>query len=291
MSEKIIKAGVIGWPVEHSLSPIIHQHWLKENNINGSYEAIPVRPEELGDKLKDLAKKGYAGVNVTIPHKEKVLEYLDKPDDSVKIIGAANTLEFFNGEIIGSNTDWIGFEESLKRNGNWQTTKAKIVVIGAGGAARAAAKALLTPLLMYQATEIVLLNRTIEKAQKIKEDLSAWFGHAKNIKIEKWENRNLALKDAHVLVNTTSLGMIGQPELDIDLAELPKNALVYDLVYNPMETGLLKKAKARGNQILNGLDMLIYQAVPGFYKWFGKEPEITPELRLLLTTELEKQCQ
>jgi len=283
MSEKTIKAGVIGWPVKHSLSPIIHNYWLEKNpEIRGSYEKIPVPPEKLGDELKRLADEGYAGVNVTIPYKEKVMEWVEA-DATAKVIGAVNTITFKPEKLVGKNTDTSGFYRSLRQVEFLSDSfKEYAVIIGAGGAARAVVQTLIPYF-----KKIAIVNRSKERADDLKRD----FNNA-SLVVYDWDKREDILSSADLLVNTTSLGMKGEPLLEFDLKKLSEKTFVYDVVYNPQETDLIQRARKRGNQTLNGLEMLMYQALPGFAEWFnsGREPEITPELRQLLITELEKRC-
>jgi len=281
MSEKIIKAGVIGDPISHSLSPVIHRHWLEKYNINGTYEAILVKPGELGGKLKELADKGYAGVNVTIPHKEKVMECTTELEETAKKIGAANTLTFNNGGIYGENTDWFGFWFCISNAGYMRGEDERVMVLGAGGAARGVIYALMNEGIK----DFLIVNRDQGRAEKMAEDFEA-----ANIGICGWSEIEAHLPDIDLLVNATSLGMRGQPTLEIDLTGLKKPATVGDIIYNPLKTGLLLQAEKLGFAAIGGLDMLIGQAVPGFEKWFGVHPKITPELRQLLVTALEKQC-
>jgi len=271
MSEGVLKAGVIGWPIDHSLSPHLHRFWLQEYNIDGVNEPFAVEPENLAAYLRSLAEQGRLGSNVTLPHKEATLMLVDDADDQARKIGAVNTVVVQkDGSLHGSNTDAYGFLENLKdHQPHWQAGAGPAVVLGAGGAARA----ILVALQEAGAPEIRLLNRTKARAEELANDLGG------TIKVADWDNRAGALADAATLVNTTSLGMKGQPELEIDLANLPETALVTDIVYTPLETDLLKNAKARGNPTVDGLGMLLHQARPGFAAWFGIEPEVSGELR------------
>lgn len=288
MSERVIKAGVIGWPVEHSLSPIIHNYWLKKYGINGTYERIAVHPDRLGDELKRLADEGYAGVNVTIPHKERVLEFVDEIEKHAQAIGAVNTITFKDGKIYGDNSDVMGFHGLLVPA---EAKDAKLlshghrncaVVIGAGGAARAVIWELWRIKFLQ---EILIFNRTISRAEKIKND----FG-GDRLKVCAWEELEEKISSADILVNATSLGMKGQSPLEINLENLPKSSYVVDIVYNPRETELLKQATKLGIKNIGGLDMLIWQAMLGFHQWFKwkENLELTPELRQLLIDELQK---
>lgn len=271
-----IRAGVIGWPVGHSLSPKLHGFWLKLYGIDGSYEALPVEPGNLQGGLRDLIEAGYAGVNVTVPHKEGALALCDEVDAAARSIGAANTLVFRDGRIHGGNSDAFGFLENLRQeHPGWRADAGPAVVLGAGGAARAIVWALLD----QGAPKVRLVNRTLARAEVLAEELGG------PIRPRDWSQLSGALTDAALLVNTTSLGMRGQPPLEIDLGSLPEQALVTDIVYAPLETELLRTAKDRGNPTVDGLGMLLHQARPGFEAWFGVAPEVTPELRAAVLGE------
>ena len=258
-------AAVIGWPVSHSLSPALHNYWLKEHNLPGKYVALPVEPERLREVLPTLPLLGLKGVNLTLPHKEQVLPLLAGLDAVAKTIGAANTLIFKpDGSIHGTNTDAYGFIENIRPA---ISKKNKAVMLGAGGAGRAVAYALREE----GFKDIIIINRSLEKAQR----LAAEYG----LTAMPWDWRGRALAGADVLVNATSLGMKGQGELDLDLAALPTGALVTDIVYTPLVTPLLEAAKTRGNTVIDGLGMLLHQAVPAFEAWFGVRPRVTPQLR------------
>jgi shikimate dehydrogenase len=275
------RACVIGWPVEQSRSPAIHNYWLKHYKIDGAYGAEAVRPEEFAGFLASLAAKGYAGANVTLPHKEAALRLADSVDASADAIGAANTLWLDGaGKLHASNTDVYGFMTNLEQQApGWSDHKRPVIVLGAGGGARA----ILYGLIEAGVGKILLLNRSRDRA----EVLAKTFG--RKVELHEWNKRREALAGGGLLVNTTSLGMMGKPALEIDLAALPKDALVADIVYNPLETGLLAAARARGNGIVDGLGMLLYQAVPGFERWFGVRPEVTPELRKQIAATLGRQ--
>ncbi len=271
-----LRAGVIGWPVGHSLSPKLHGHWLRHYGIDGSYQAIAVAPEQLAGDLRSLIDAGYAGLNVTVPHKQAVLALCDTLDPAARSIGAANTLVFRDGQVRGSNSDAFGFLENLRQGQpGWRADAGPAVVLGAGGAARAVVWALLD----RGAPEVRLINRSRARA----EGLAGEFGG--NIRPAGWEELPDALAGAALLVNTTSLGMTGQPPLDIDLTPLPEAALVTDIVYAPLQTQLLAAARRRGNPTVDGLGMLLHQARPGFQAWFGVAPEVTPELRAAVLGE------
>jgi shikimate dehydrogenase len=261
-----IKAAVLGWPVKHSLSPRLHRFWLAEHGINGSYEAIEVEPNDLEKTLHRLADEGYAGVNLTVPHKQEALKIIDHIDEQAEYIGAVNTLTMDHGKMSGINTDMYGFTQNLKTHG--VTLKGKALVLGAGGASRAVCAGLLC-----EGMEVTLLNRTSIKAVDLAEELGG------NIKVRDWDFYPDAMKDTNLVVNTTSLGMKGQAALTLKLDTLPKDAVVTDIVYNPLFTPLLKQAQARGNTIVDGLGMLLYQAQPAFQLFFGVKPEVTEALR------------
>lgn len=270
MKHGTIKSGVIGWPIDHSLSPRLHGFWLKKYNIDGSYEAIATPPEELPELLAGLAGNGFSGLNVTLPHKQAVLPHLDDITDQAKRIGAVNTIVVGeDGRLSGSNTDGFGFLENLRSGDpDFTASRGPAVVLGAGGAARAIAATLTD----QGAPLVSLINRTRERAEKIAADLGG------PIRVVDWTEREEALHGAALLVNTTSLGMTGKPALDISLQKLPNDALVNDIVYAPLETPLLKAAKSRGNRTVDGLGMLLHQGRPGFAAWFGVEPQVTDAL-------------
>lgn len=275
MSEdKIItRAGVIGWPVSHSRSPKLHGFWLQQYGIAGRYDRLPVPPEDLGRFLQELPKEpGFRGINVTLPHKVAVLPYLAEVDAVARRIGAANTIVVRDdGSLAGSNTDAFGFIESLKADApaGWTASAGPAVMLGAGGAARGVAVALLDA----GAPLVRVINRSKKKA----EALAAEFGP--RLQAVEWADRSAALAGASLLINTTSLGMSGQPPLEIALDDLPLTALVNDIVYSPLTTDLLARAASRGNPVVDGLGMLLHQGRPGFEAWFGRAPAVTPELR------------
>lgn len=273
----MIKAGVIGWPIEQSKSPIIHQHWLSKYGIDGSYEKIAMSPDWFADGVLDLVDQGYAGVNVTVPHKLAALALADTKTDRAELIGAANTLLFRNGEIHADNTDGEGFVNNLMAGApEWNAAAGPALVLGAGGAARA----VLQSLIAAGVPEIILANRTRARA----EDLANQFG--RKIMVADWSDIEPASGAVATLVNTTSLGMVSQPQLDFDCGQLPKGCLVTDIVYNPLRTELLKNASAQGNPTVCGLGMLLHQAVPGFEAWFGVRPQVDDELKTLIEAEL-----
>lgn len=265
------RACVIGWPVEHSRSPAIHGYWLKHYGIEGAYEKEAVRPEELEGFLTGLAARGYVGANVTLPHKEAALRIAQSADAAAQAIGAANTLWLDDdGLLHAGNTDAYGFMTNLDTEApRWREGCDVAMVLGAGGAARA----ILHGLIEAGVPRILLTNRTAAKA----EDLARRFGSS--VEAIGWEDKDSALSACSLLVNTTSLGMTGQPPLDIAVAALPASAVAADIVYVPLETPLLAAARARGLTAVDGLGMLLHQAVPGFERWFGVRPEVTPDLR------------
>jgi shikimate dehydrogenase len=268
LSGKAKIAGVMGWPVSHSKSPRLHGYWLEQYGIDGAYIPIQVPPGQFFNVLTSLAAAGFRGVNVTVPHKQQAYEACGTLDDDARRIGAVNTILFGNsGEIQGGNTDAFGFIENVRQNADWQGGVS--VVLGAGGAARAVCVALIDA----GATDIRLVNRTASRT----ESLAAEFGPV--ISVHAWNNRDNILNDAAILVNTTSLGMVGQPPLELKLDALPDTAIVNDIVYAPLETNLLAQARARGNTVVDGLGMLLHQARPGFEAWFGVRPEVTNALR------------
>jgi len=265
-----VKACVIGWPVAHSRSPLIHRYWLAHYRIDGSYEAVPVEPAALGTFVEALRRGAYAGCNVTVPHKEAVLAHVDSVDAVASRLGAANTLVCEDGRVAATNTDGYGFMAHLRSSApDLELAGATVTVLGAGGAARAIAGALVDE----GAGMIRLVNRTRARAERLKRDLDG------PLEVWDWDARVEALAACALLVNATSLGMAGAPALELDLAALPREAVVADIVYAPLETDLLKRARARGHRAVDGLGMLLHQAVPGFEAWFGVRPEVTPALR------------
>jgi shikimate dehydrogenase len=272
------RACVIGWPVAHSRSPVIHLYWLKLYGLEGAYEIEAVRPEDIADFLKGLGRRGYAGANVTLPHKEAALAAADRADAAATAIGAANTLWLDdNGLLQASNSDAYGFMTHLSSEApDWNKAGRPVMVLGAGGAARA----ILHGLLEAGASKILVANRTEARAKALAQS----FGP--RVSAVPWEDRNKALAGCGLLVNATSLGMTGKPPLPIDLSALPEDAIVADIVYSPLETTLLAAAKARGHRTVDGLGMLLHQAVPGFERWFGVRPEVTPELRAHVAAHL-----
>jgi shikimate dehydrogenase len=264
-------AGVMGWPVAHSLSPRLHGHWLRRYEIDGAYVPLPALPERLEQALGALPSLGFAGTNLTIPHKEAAVPLVDRLSPTAERIGAVNTIVVEpDGTLSGDNTDGFGFIASLSESRvGWHAAAGPAVVLGAGGAARAIAVALLDA----GVPEVRLLNRTAERAHALAAELGG------PVHPVKWTGRSAALADAALLVNTTSLGMHGQPPLDLTLDALRPTALVTDVVYTPLITPLLALARARGNPVVDGLGMLLHQARPGFRAWFGVDPVVDGDLR------------
>lgn len=264
-------AGVIGWPVAQSRSPVLHGHWLSQYGIKGAYLPLPVQPDRLADAIRGLRALGFSGCNVTIPHKLGALELVDQVDPVASRIGAVNTIVVQNdGTLSGFNTDAYGFLASLRDvRPDFKAGAGPIVILGAGGAARAVAVALLDD----GAADIRLTNRTAERAQELARiDPS-------RITVVAWDKRESAIDGAALVVNTTSQGMVGYPPLDLSLDALPKTAMVSDIVYNPLETPLLAAARKRGNTAVDGLGMLLHQAVPAFEAFYGVRPHVSNELR------------
>lgn len=263
---RIPLAGVIGSPVAHSKSPQLHRHWLNTHGIVGHYIPMDVSRENLGQVIRTLPQMGFVGVNVTIPHKEAVMELADNITDRATLIGAANTLIFLaDGKIHADNTDGYGFIENL-RSGvpDWNPKAGPAVVLGAGGSSRA----VVVSLLDAGVEEIMVTNRTRVRAEKLRED----FGH--RLTVVDWVQAGNVIEDAALVVNTTPLGMVGKPELRVPLDGLRAETVVTDLVYAPLKTGLLQSAAEAGCRTVDGLGMLLHQAVPGFERWFGPRPEV-----------------
>lgn len=271
-------AGVMGWPVAHSRSPLLHNFWLDRYGIDGAYVPFAVRPGEVARALRVLPDLGVAGVNVTVPHKEAAFAAVDTRDAAARRIGAVNTVFVDDGGALrGSNTDAFGFLEALRtRSPGWTAAAGPAVVLGAGGAARA----VLAALAEAGAPEVRLVNRTRARA----ESLAGAFGAP--VAVVGWGERESALAGAALLVNTTTLGMAGAPPLDLRLDDLPESALVNDIVYTPLETALLAAARVRGCAAVDGLEMLLHQARPGFAGWFGRQPEVDDALRQRLRADL-----
>lgn len=271
------RAAVIGWPVAQSRSPMLHGHWLKTLGLPGSYGRIAVPPEEIEAFLAGLPASGLAGCNVTVPHKEAALAACAHVEPAARAIGAVNTLWIEAGKLYGANTDAYGCLANLDENAaGWDRNPGEAVVLGAGGAARA---------IVWGLTErgfrVRIVNRTLARAR----DLADRFGSGTTA--HGWDEVDRLLPESRLVVNTTSLGMSGKGDLPIDLARLPETAVVTDAVYVPLETPFLAAARARGLRTVDGLGWLLHQAVPGFERWFGVRPEVTPELRALIVADIE----
>lgn len=276
------KAFVVGHPIKHSRSPLIHGHWLKEHGLKGSYERIDVAPADFSEFLKTFGAQGFAGGNVTIPHKEAAYAGVERRTERAERLKAVNTLWIENGVLWGDNTDVIGFMAHLDQSlgTSWEQSVDTALVIGAGGAARA----IVAGLQDRPIGRILVANRTLSKAEELVRDLAA---KGPRLEALAWEDLDRALPGSGLIINTTSLGMAGQPPLTLDLAKVPEKAVVADIVYVPLKTPLLVAAEARGLKTVDGLGMLLHQAVPGFARWFGVTPKVTPELRALIVADIE----
>lgn len=272
--EKIPLVAVLGSPVAHSKSPLLHGFWLKQFGIQGHYVPIDVMAADLEQVLQTLPKMGFVGANVTLPHKEKILSIADQISDRAALIGAANTLVFQpDGKIYADNTDGYGFIENIRQHApDWQAKDGPALVLGAGGAARAIVSALLEA----GAPEVRISNRTRARADQIKSDFGGRVG------VVDWVKAGAEIEYAHTLVNTTSLGMTGKSALTVSLDKLNPETLVTDIVYSPLETELLRAARSKGCRVVDGLGMLIHQAVPGFQRWFGQKPVVDQAIRDIL---------
>ena len=278
MSEATRVACVMGWPAKQSRSPKLHGYWIKRYNIDGDYRVAEIPPEEFPAFVQSLAKNGFVGGNVTMPHKD-VAFALSEPDERARAVGAANTLWIDNGKLRATNTDVEGFIGALDVNApGWDRSTDTAIVLGAGGASRA----VICGLIERGIKTIHVVNRTAAKAAAAKER----FGSA--VHPATWEDVPRLLSGAKLLINACSLGMKGQPDLKIDLSPMAKDAVVADIVYVPLKTKLLEAAQQRGFKTSDGLDMLLYQAVRGFTLWFGKKPEVTKELRDMLAADVMK---
>jgi len=271
-------ACVVGWPVRHSRSPVIHEYWIKQHGVTAAYRREEVTPDAFADFVATLAERGYVGANVTLPHKEIALA-LSEPDDRARAVGAANTLWLDGGRLRSTNTDVEGFAANLDASvPGWDAHLDEAVVLGAGGAARA----VVCGLLERGFRRIDVINRSLSRAEALRERFGAC------VHPYHWTAVPHLLTRAVLLVNATSLGMAGQPRLDIDLTPLHQDTVVADIVYVPLKTPLIAAAQARGIPTADGLGMLLHQAVRGFSLWFGVRPEVTPELRALVEMDLAK---
>lgn len=270
------RAFVMGHPIAHSRSPMLHGYWLKRYGIEGSYERLDIPPQDIDSFFSSFSEAGWIGGNITVPHKTAVIPHLDHIDDAATKMGAVNTIWWEDGVLVGGNTDAIGFLGNIDELApGWDTGTKRAVILGAGGATRAATYGLLS-----RGLTVALCNRTVSKA----EVLASHFGAG--VSAHGTSELPDLLATCDLLVNTTSLGMIGQPSLDIDLSPLKKDAIVYDVIYVPLETELIKAAKARGHRSVDGLGMLLHQGVVGFNRWFTIKPEVTGELRQILIDDI-----
>jgi shikimate dehydrogenase len=273
---RIRRACVMGHPVAHSRSPLIHNYWLKQLGIEGAYDFMDVAPDAFAGFVREMAKMGYVGGNVTLPHKEAAYRLAERRDEASEAVGALNVLWLENGRLMGGNSDVPGFLANLDEQApGWQTKSCRALLLGAGGAARSATYAL-----RQRGVEVDIANRSRERAQ----ELAARFG----AQAHGMESLPSLLRKADLLVNCTSLGMQGKPPLDLDLAPLKRGAVVCDVIYVPLETALLRQARHRGHRVVDGLGMLLHQAGYGFRKWFGGNPQVTPELRALVEADLAR---
>ncbi|UVK39642.1 shikimate dehydrogenase [Mesorhizobium sp. AR10] len=276
MAEVEKKAFVTGHPIAHSRSPKIHGHWLAKYRIEGSYQPIDVAPDDFATFLKTLRENGFQGGNATIPHKEAAFALVDRRDEAAEQIGAVNTLWFEDGELWGGNTDAHGFAANLDDHAPDWARNGPAVVLGAGGASRAVIHALIE----RGVSDIRIVNRTLARAQELQHRFGA------GVSAHGFDATNELLAGAGLLVNTTALGMHGNEGLSADPVRLPDRAIVTDIVYVPLETPLLAAARARNLKTVDGLGMLLHQAVPGFERWFGKRPEVTADLRALIVADI-----
>ncbi|HET7366454.1 MAG TPA: shikimate dehydrogenase [Burkholderiales bacterium] len=274
MAPELRRACLMGHPVAHSRSPMIHNYWCKQLGIAGVYELKDLTPEEFPGFVRALGKNGYAGGNVTVPHKEVAFKLASQRDAAADAVGAVNVLWVENGRLLGGNSDTHGFIANLdERASDWKVPGCRALVLGAGGAARSAVY-----MLRQRGVDVDIVNRTLSRAQ----ELAARFG----ARAHGADALARLLPAADLLVNCTSLGMAGKGTLDIDLAPLKRSAVVYDVIYVPLETALLKSARSRGHRTVDGLGMLLHQAGYGFRKWFGGNPQVTPELRSMLEADI-----
>jgi len=273
-TDRFLLAGVMGWPVMHSRSPLLHNYWFQQHNLAGTYVPLAIAPAGLAAALRALHPLGFSGCSVTIPHKIEAMKILDEVDAVAKAMGAISCVVVqADGSLAGTNNDWYGFLESIRQEQpGWRADRGPAVVIGAGGGSRAVCYGLA----QAGAREVRLVNRTFERAKKIELD----FGGP--IQALPWEQRHEVLDGAAMVINATSQGMLGQTSLDLRLDKLPAGALAMDIIYIPLETPFLAAARKRGNRTMNGLGMLLHQGRPAWRAWFGIEPAVTGELRTLL---------
>ncbi|WP_298358076.1 shikimate dehydrogenase [Rhodoblastus sp.] len=275
------RAFVVGFPISHSRSPIIHNFWIKKYEINGEYLAKSVGKDNIQSFIKNFENEGFCGGNVTIPYKEIAFANCDELTEEARKTKSVNTVWLDRGKRLGDNTDIEGFLANIdSEEPNWGENCRHAAVIGAGGAARA----VIAALAKRGVPEITIVNRSLERMEHLVKEISGW-GFRK-IRPRRLEAGHTSFDEADLLVNTTSLGMVGQPPLEVSLERLPEEAIVYDIVYAPLETALLREARKRGLRIVGGLGMLLHQAAPAFERWFGLRPEVTPDLRRLVEQDL-----
>ncbi len=273
MSQSFIKTGVIGHPIAHSKSPLIHNYWIKEHGLSGEYKTIDIAPDRLNEGVAELMDQGYAGFNVTVPHKIAIMDLCDELSPIAQKIGAVNTVTIKDGKLYGTNTDAYGFAQNIKESAkDWRFENGKAIVLGAGGAANAIVYALLEE----NVPQIIITNRSRDKAEALRAM------SPDKITVVDWEDRNSTFQDANLIVNTTALGMSGKPALEVDISAAPKSALVTDIVYAPLMTDLLSSADALGMQTITGIGMLLHQARPGFELWNGVLPDVTEDLETIV---------
>ncbi|MDH4983386.1 shikimate dehydrogenase [Hyphomicrobium sp. D-2] len=272
------RACVIGWPIEHSRSPLIHGYWLAQHGIDGSYTKVAVAPDDVAQFLRTLPEQGFVGCNVTVPHKEIAFSIAEEAEEAARVVGAANTLWLEGDRLFATNTDTYGYMTYLSHVvPDWLAHDGPVCILGAGGAARA----IVYGFLETGVEEVRVFNRTRERAEAIADQ----FGP--RVKVFDWDNRSDASRDACVLVNTTAVGLKGNGSLGIDFAGFNPDCVVSDIVYVPLETQLIADAKSAGLRTVDGLGMLLHQAVPGFERWFGVRPQVTPELRQRIIADIE----
>lgn len=266
-----MKAAVIGHPIAHSKSPIIHQYWMEQHNVSGTYEAIDIAQDNLKIDIQKLIDDGYDGFNVTLPHKQDIIQHCHQIDETAQAIGAVNTVKIIDGKLYGTNTDAFGFIENLKSHvADFRFENKTALILGAGGASRA----IIYGLQQQNISKIIVSNRTIENAKILADDF--------DIEVLEWDKKETILSDTDLLVNTTSLGMAGKPPLEIDIKTLKSDAVVSDIVYSPLMTDLLEGAKNKQNQYVTGIGMLIHQARPAFQAWTDIMPEVDDALETLV---------
>ena len=272
------RACVIGWPIEHSRSPLIHGYWLERYGIEGTYTKVAVRPDDVAQFLRSLGAEGFVGCNVTVPHKEMAYAVAEEAEESARVVGAANTLWLEGDRLYAANTDTYGYMTYLSHVvPDWRAHDGPVCVLGAGGAARA----IVYGFLDAGVDEVRIFNRTRERADAIADQ----FGP--RVKVFDWGNRSDGARDACVLVNTTAVGLKGAGSLGMDFTGFNPDCVVSDIVYVPLETELITAARSHGLRTVDGLGMLLHQAVPGFERWFGVRPQVTDELRATIVADIE----